>query len=423
MKKFTDAEMEALEAGAVGPLRERLRTADIVPTPDPESQREEWLNSRRAGIGGSDVAPILGISKWAGPHEIWEDKTGRKEHSEDRLRFRLGRALEPFVLEEFERTTGLRAISTKASTFVRRDRPWARASDDALVFDGNHLVGVLEGKTAGIANSNEWNDGVPLYYQPQGQHYPWVIGLPRTWFGVLFLGRTKFEHHLLPKDEEDCQVIAEAGEEFWELVEKDTPPPPDGTKAATNFRADLYRAYEDQNTELTREQFRDVLHFHECCQRIKEFEKEKERLSAVLMEHVGKFKRGIFEFDEDRKTKATVVRRKQRLRLEEARKKNPDLLEKYTRTRDVVDVEAIIDKLAEEEPAKLIEFASFREKKLLDKLRAEEPEVVEAHTTEEEYVDEDSLADDHWMFFSENSDIDGAYVRLYGDDPEPIDED
>ena len=31
------------------------------------AQREQWLAERRLGIGGSDVAPILGLSPWATP--------------------------------------------------------------------------------------------------------------------------------------------------------------------------------------------------------------------------------------------------------------------------------------------------------------------------------------------------------------------
>ena len=32
---------------------------------------EEWLRWRQKGIGGSDVAPILGISKWFSAIDIW----------------------------------------------------------------------------------------------------------------------------------------------------------------------------------------------------------------------------------------------------------------------------------------------------------------------------------------------------------------
>ena len=39
--------------------------------------RSEWLGIRRKGIGGSDAAKVLGLSKWAGPLTVFLDKTGQ----------------------------------------------------------------------------------------------------------------------------------------------------------------------------------------------------------------------------------------------------------------------------------------------------------------------------------------------------------
>lgn len=45
----------------------------IIPTKD--LTRAQWLELRRQGIGGSDVAAILGLSKWRTALEVWQDKT------------------------------------------------------------------------------------------------------------------------------------------------------------------------------------------------------------------------------------------------------------------------------------------------------------------------------------------------------------
>lgn len=52
-----------------------------------EEQRAEWLEGRRQGIGGSDVAAVLGLSPWKTALDVWNDKLGlseEKEMSEDR---------------------------------------------------------------------------------------------------------------------------------------------------------------------------------------------------------------------------------------------------------------------------------------------------------------------------------------------------
>ncbi len=41
--------------------------------------REEWLEERKKGIGGSDVACILGMSPYKTNVELWEEKVGLRE--------------------------------------------------------------------------------------------------------------------------------------------------------------------------------------------------------------------------------------------------------------------------------------------------------------------------------------------------------
>lgn len=38
------------------------------------AERLEWLKNRQTGIGGSDVAAILGLSKWKTPLDVYNDK-------------------------------------------------------------------------------------------------------------------------------------------------------------------------------------------------------------------------------------------------------------------------------------------------------------------------------------------------------------
>lgn len=45
-------------------------------------QRTAWLESRRTGIGGSDVAAVLGLNPWKTPLDVWNDKLGISEDKE-----------------------------------------------------------------------------------------------------------------------------------------------------------------------------------------------------------------------------------------------------------------------------------------------------------------------------------------------------
>lgn len=62
--------------------------------PTTESDRSKFL-------GGSDAAAVMGLSPWATPVELWQQKTGRKPRVEPdaaaKARYARGHALEPFI--------------------------------------------------------------------------------------------------------------------------------------------------------------------------------------------------------------------------------------------------------------------------------------------------------------------------------------
>ena len=39
----------------------------------------DWLATRTTGLGGSDVAYVVGASKYKSPFSLWQEKTGRVE--------------------------------------------------------------------------------------------------------------------------------------------------------------------------------------------------------------------------------------------------------------------------------------------------------------------------------------------------------
>ena len=41
--------------------------------------RDEWLESRRKGIGGSDASAILGLNPYSSPLAVYLDKIGKSE--------------------------------------------------------------------------------------------------------------------------------------------------------------------------------------------------------------------------------------------------------------------------------------------------------------------------------------------------------
>lgn len=77
-------------------------------------ERTAWLLGRQKGIGGSDIAAILGISPFRSEFETWLSKTGRDTTpDEDDDRRKWGRRLESPILDDWEDRFGQKLVRGK----------------------------------------------------------------------------------------------------------------------------------------------------------------------------------------------------------------------------------------------------------------------------------------------------------------------
>jgi putative phage-type endonuclease len=183
---------------------------------------QDWHEWRRNGLGGSDIAALVGLSPWASPWSIWAEKVGLVHDDSDNEWQEFGRRIEPVLVRWFEDRTGLH-IAGEQMWLEHPDQPWRRCTADGLVFDGHveepsvelALAG-FEGKSTGDPPSKWEADGIPLNYQCQGQWSMGITGLPRWYFGVLH-GR-QFRVYVLERDDADIATLVAAAEKFWPLV-------------------------------------------------------------------------------------------------------------------------------------------------------------------------------------------------------------
>lgn len=201
-----------------------------------EMSREEWLEERRKGIGGSDAAAALGLSKWKTPFMLYLEKTGEIKPSDPGEAAYWGTRLEEVVAEEFTVRTG-KKVRRRNAIFSDPERPFMLANIDREVVGEN---AGLEVKTTGAWGKDEWaDDKVPDAYLIQAQHYMSVMGWDRVYFAVL-IGGQRFLWKEVPRDDELIGAIREREAEFWQRVEKFDPPDVDGSEGAADFLARLY---------------------------------------------------------------------------------------------------------------------------------------------------------------------------------------
>ena len=98
---------------------------------------KEWLRWRQKGIGGSDVAPILGISKWSSAVDIWLSKTNQKHDDCVQNEAMIwGHILEPVIRNHFREITGKKVIEVHA-ILQSEEHPFMIADIDGLTTDDN----------------------------------------------------------------------------------------------------------------------------------------------------------------------------------------------------------------------------------------------------------------------------------------------
>ena len=171
---------------------------------------KEWHELRKTGIGGSEVASIIGISPWRSAISLWAEKTGllpREEIKNDAIEW--GVRLEAVVLDKLADEHPELKLHRNVGSWVNNDRPWQISNPDAI-FEQDGKYGIIEVKTA--AYEDDWkSDGewvCPAYYETQVQWYLQTFGFDRAIVAVLFAGRKYVEIEVSARQlEQDLNLI------------------------------------------------------------------------------------------------------------------------------------------------------------------------------------------------------------------------
>lgn len=155
--------------------------------------RDEWLEYRTGGIGGSDVSIIAGINPFKSVHQLWLEKTGQIEPEEQQSEYaHFGTLLEPLVRKEFMQRTGMK-VRQKHMLLQSEEYPFMYADVDGVINEHGELC-IFEAKTASAYKQDLWEDEVPAAYILQVQHYMAVTGAKRTYIAAL-VGGNHFYYH------------------------------------------------------------------------------------------------------------------------------------------------------------------------------------------------------------------------------------
>lgn len=285
---------------------------------------EDWLRSRKQGIGGSDIAAICGLSPFKSPLSVYFDKVSDAVEVVDNERMRIGRDLEDYVARRFEEETG-KKVRRNNYILQHDDYPFLLANIDREIVGEN---AILECKTTNSFAKKSWEDGIPDYYALQVHHYISVMDLDRAYLAVL-IGNECFRYYTIERDEEIIKNLIAISEDFWKNhVEKQIEPPPDGSSEYTKRLASRYDAI-DNTIDLSSQDNRDkIARLATINDLEKELNQEKEQIKQELMLQMQDNEIAFVG------AKKITWKWQQRTNVQgkELKKDFPDIYEKYSKT-------------------------------------------------------------------------------------------
>ncbi|MED4461825.1 lambda-exonuclease family protein [Metabacillus fastidiosus] len=258
-----------------------MQAAVLTSTVDMD--RDQWLEARKKGIGGSDASIILGLNKWKTPFELWLEKTGQvitEEIQSDAAYF--GNQLEDLVAKEFEKRSGKKVR--------RRNAILQHPKHDFIIANVDRMVvgekAVLECKTTSAYNAKEWeSEEIPESYIIQLQHYLGVLGpeYEKGYFAVL-IGGNKFVWKEIERDDELINLIFEREVEFWNHhVLGNIAPVLDGSSAAEQYLKQKYeKAEKGKSVDLTSEYKEKIDHYLSLRDSIKALDEQAKEIENQI---------------------------------------------------------------------------------------------------------------------------------------------
>ncbi len=293
--------------------RDLFSTAKVIFDSRKDTEdRKTWLSTRCNSIGGSEIGTIAGYSNYGSALTVFNEKLGLVEKFKGNIHTVYGTRMEPhireWIQEDFEKATDIK-LTTFEYPYMMLDKEidyfsanidgigildddytyWEnRDTGEIAYIPKNELFG-LEIKTGSEFMKKMWvGEEIPDSYYCQCQWYMGITGL--KFFLIIYLLGKEVKWKVVPRNDDDIRALREIGENFWEnnIIPK-VAPDPTGNKKETEQINEQQNLVDDEinlDNDLLEQ-------YQECSDKVKELEKEKERIKQETFLTNGKCKKKL----------------------------------------------------------------------------------------------------------------------------------
>jgi putative phage-type endonuclease len=249
---------------------------------------------REMGIGGTDIAAIMGVHKYKTAHDVFMDKTGRSAPLAMNEAMYWGLKKEPIIADRYQEDHPEITLVRDLGIMKSPKHDWWLGSPDGQIEKGGNVIRGLEIKTGSVYRKKEWGDEgtdhIPREYLMQCMWYMPLLGVNEMHVAVL-LGQRDYTEFVVKRDNDLLTMMYESGKDFWEnYVKKDMPPPTDGSDACKDYMSEKYPEASDDMLDPD-----DGIHdlaarYNGIKTQIGLLEEEQEKLKNIFKKEIGEKK-------------------------------------------------------------------------------------------------------------------------------------
>ncbi|GAA2773039.1 lambda-exonuclease family protein [Saccharopolyspora taberi] len=261
--------------------------AELVGHFEPGSQ--EWHAARAEGLGGSEIAAVLGLSPFESRFSLWHRKAGLAGAVEETEQMRAGKYFEDGIAAWFADEHPELQVR-RMGTWRNRERPWQIANPDRSA-KGPEGYEVVEIKN--VYDADGWGepgtDEVPVYYRAQVLWYLDVLGLSRARIAIAIAG-CKFREYVVPYSADEAAILRREAVEFLRTIRERERPSIDEHTETYQVIREMHPDIDPAQVEISRQlawQFRTA---HEAYSAAKA---EKQAATSAVADAMGTARRAF----------------------------------------------------------------------------------------------------------------------------------
>lgn len=300
----------------------------------------EWHKKRAGGIGGSEIAAVVGCHPFLSAVELYERKVNPETapDAEDSVDLRRGRIMGPFIADWYEEQTGLVVTHSgrheKTLRHPRFTRLWVTPDGRIRKTRDSRPIKAFEGKCPRRDDKygEPGTDDVPRHVLIQAQCEAAVLDVESTDVAVFVYGELRV--YSVPFDAELFGSLIEQMQKFWtDHVEAKVPPGVDGSASAREW---LRVQYPESAGEIldSSPEINGIVSRYRAARNMREMSEGREKLHRAQLEQAIGAHSGLrgdwgsisFKYTKPRSGVAWKA-------LCEEMQPDPELVAKYTNTK------------------------------------------------------------------------------------------